>query len=392
MPAKSGKISKTYIVGYIKNKQINLLNLHTSLVRFAVNVISIFGIIYLIKQGIPIYFAFLFWSLTYIIRILVRPFSLRLQEYLGLKKGLILGTLFYAGIFPILSQIDGIGIWLYFFVIYLGISDTLYWLPFHSYYAALGDVEHRGKHIGVREALTTIFSAIAPFFGGLLITQVGFWATYAVAGTIMLIASIPIFLSTDCSPGEEMTFKKARKELDMRGFWLLFGDSLLYAFHGFLWPVVLYLIVQNYIVMGGFISFEMILIALLFLLLGHYFDRGKGKNIINTSFILFTILILGRSFYVQSTESIMVFQILAAFALCFHLSCASPIFYNLAKKSHNTLWFHFLGEIGWDIGAFLALALTALWTSLGFELRYVMPMALIGLLIVRYILYSYYKE
>jgi len=379
-------------MGYLKNKQVNLLNFHGSLVRFASSVIGIFGIVYLLKQGIPIHIILFLWSLIFILRSAVRPLSLKLQKRIGLKKGVIIGTLFYAGVFPVLSQVDGIGIWLFLFIVYYSIADTLYWLPYHSYYAAMGEEEHRGKHIGVREALSTIFTSIAPLAGGLLIVNFGFTATYFAAAVIMFLASIPVFFTKDRSPGEEMTFKKAYKDLDRRGFWLLLGDSILYNSHGFLWPVVLFLIVGNFVVMGGLLTLEMILTASLFLLLGHFIDKGKGKKILNIASILFVIVVAGRSFYVYDIKTILVFEVLAAFMLCFYVSSLFTVFYNLSKKSHNTLWFHFFGEIGWDVGAFFALASASLWTFLGFELRYFLPLSFLGLFIVRRVINSYFKN
>ena len=379
-------------MSYLKNKQVNLLNLHGSLVRFATSVIGIFGIIYFLKQGIPIYIALSLWSLIFILRSIVRPLSLKLQKRIGLKKGVIIGTLFYAGLFPVLSQVDGIGIWLLIFIVYDSIADTLYWLPYHSYYATMGEEENRGKHIGVREALSTIFTSIAPLAGGLLIVNFGFTTTYLATAIIMLLASIPLFFTKDRSPGEEMTFKKAYKHLDRRGFWLLLGDSILYYSHGFLWPVVLFLIVGNFVVMGGILTFEMILTASLFILLGHFIDKGNGKRILNIASVLFVIVVLGRSLYVYDIKTILVFEILAAFMLCFYSSSLNTAFYNLSKKSHNTLWFHFFGEFGWDVGGFFALASAGMWTFLGFELRYFLPLSFLGILIVRKVLSSYFMK
>ena len=377
-------------MGYLKNKQINLLNLHTGLYRFANSIFYIFGTVYFLKQGIPLHIALLIWSFTFIIRMTIRPFALILQETIGLKKSVILGTLFFPGVFIFLSQINGINIWFFLFPIYFAIADSLYWLPYHAYYAAMGDLEHRGKHIGTREALITVLTSIAPVLNGFLIKNIGFWLVYIIAPIVMISAILPLLFANDCSPGEKMTYKKAFKKIDRKGFWLLLGDSIAYNANQFLWPIVLFLLFGNFVILGGLMSLEMFLVAILFLLLGHFIDNGKGIKIVWSAFILFIIVVLGRSFYVNDIKSILIFEVIAALMLCTYSSSLNTAFYNLAKKSHNTLWFHYFAEFGWDIGAFISLTLASLWVYLGFELRYIMPLSLVGILIVRGVLRNYF--
>lgn len=379
-------------MGFLKNRQINLLNIHTSLFRFADNTYTVFGMVYFLKQGIPIYFTLLVWAFIYFMRVVIRPFSLKLQIKIGLKKSVILGTLFFAGIFPLLSHVHGLGVWLVIFMIYVSTSDTLYWLPFHAYYSAMGDAEHRGKQFGAREALTTVFTSVAPLTGGFLIGHFGFWSAYTLSAFVMILSAIPVFLMKECSPGKELNLKQAMKELDFDGFKLLLGDSISSNANAFLWPVVLFLLVGNFVMVGGIMTLELFLTAILFLVLGHYFDKGKGERILTIALILYVTVIMGRSLFVYNTVTILIFEVLAAFMICFYSSALNPIFYNLSKRSHNTLWYHFFGEVGWDIGAFLTFSAGALITFMGVHLRYVMLLALIGLFIAKVVMEKYFRS
>jgi len=379
-------------MAFLKNKDINLLNIHTGLNRFSTTIVLMFGALYFLEQGLSYQTIFLVWIIIFLIRLFFRPISLKLSQKIGLKRAVIFGVFFYSGVFPILTQINGMNLWLYIFIVYWAFADIFYWLPYHSYYAAMGESENRGKHIGIREAFTMTLGAIAPLTGGLLIDNFGFWALYAMSMIIILMGSIPLFFLPCIDPGEKMTYKKALKELDKRGFWLLLGEGTLYYSHVFIWTIVLYTLVNNFTTFGWLLSFEIFLNAILFLFLGHYIDKGKGEKITLIATILIAIVITGRALFAYSIPSILVFEVLFALSLCFYSSSLAAGFYNLSKKSHNTLWFHFFGEIGWDIGAITALLGSYFWVDFGFELRYFVFWGLLGLIIVNRVLNKYFKN
>jgi MFS family permease len=378
---------------FFKNRQINLLNLHTILERFGASVVQVFGMVFLYKQGIELHIILFMWAGVYAIRFLVRPFSFYcIQKKIGLKKSLILGTITFAGVFPILAQIDGFGIWFFIFIVYWAISDTFYWLPFHAYYAAMGEVEHRGKHVGIREGATMIVNSIAPITGGFLIAHVGFWSAYLLATVVMILAIIPVLLTKNVSPGPDMSFKKAKKELDRRGLWLLFGDGIFYNFSGALWPIVLFLLVKDIVLVGGIFTIQMIVTAGVTVFLGQTIDKGRGARVVNITFLLAALVVLGRGLYVYDVKSILTFEFFSALMACFYAASLYSANYNISKKSQNTQWYQFFGESGWDIGAFIAFMVAGFWSMGGLPLRYVMPFALIGMLIIWKVLSPYYKK
>jgi len=378
-------------VSYIKNKNINLLNLHTGIHRFSIVAIFTFGALYLLKQGIKLEIVLIIWCLNFIFRLILRPLSIKISQKIGLKKSVILGILFYSGIFPVISKIDGLNIWVFIFILYFSLADVLYWLPYHGYYAAIGESHNRGKHVGVREMFAMILTSVAPLMSGFFIENYGFWSLYLVSMIVMLLGSIPVFFVSEVSPGEVMSYKKAVRKITKQGLWLLFGGSLAYYSHMFLWSIVLFSIVKSFVIFGGILSLEIFINAIVYLLLGHFIDKGRGKTIVIIGLVSMGIILLSRVFFVYNISTILISEAIFAFSLCFYGSSVNSAFYNLSKKSRNTLWFHFFAEVVWYIGGIISLSLASLFVYLGFELRYFMIFGLVGLFIVKRVLYKYYK-
>jgi len=363
------------------NKNINLLNIHSGLQQFSANIFDSFGVIFLLTIGLPLPIIALVWASNCIIRSLLRPIYLFFTQKVGLKKALIYGILFNSGLYLVLYKVNGLNNWLLFYIFYLAICDIAYWLPFHSYYAIAGDKDKRGKQIGVKLSAIAIFQITAPLLGGIVITHFGFLWIYILATLVMLMSIIPILLAEDKIPGEQMNFKTAIKTIDKRGFVMQVGDGILYL-QSFVWTVLVYYLVKNFVIFGGLITLELFLTSTLFVLLGFSIDKGNGKKIGLIGLISLGIVIILRSILITTIFQVIVTNFLFAIGMAFYSSAFGVRFYNLSKNSGNTLWFHFFGELGWDIGAASVLIIGAVFLLIGVPLQYLLLCSLIGLPIV----------
>lgn len=376
---------------FFKNKTVNLLNLHSGLHRFSNNIFDVFGAVYLLELGLSYPAVALAWVGSCIIRFLIRPISISVSQKIGLKKAMILGVMVNSGIFFALSQVTGLNGWLLFYMVYLALCDIFYWLPYHSYYAVAGDHEDRGKQVGVLFGLTTLLSMVAPLIGGILITQFSFSVLYVFATLVMLSATIPILFVPELSAGERMTFKDALKTVDKKGLLMQAGDGFLYM-HTFVWTIALFYLLGNYVTFGLLVTVQLFISAIMFLVLGYYLDKGKGRWIMGVGLCLLGFVILMRAFWVISIPQVIVIDVLFALAMTFYSSSFGVGLYTFAKRTPNTLWFHFFAECGWDIGATIALSASALLFVLGVPLKSVILFSLVGLLIVFSVLRRFYNQ
>lgn len=374
-----------------KNKNINLLNLHTGLHRFSNNIFDVFGAVYLLSIGISFPIVALAWAGSCFLRFTLRPFSMLLSEKIGLRRALIIGVIISSGLFLILAKVNGVNSWLYFYIFYLAICDITYWLPYHSYCAAAGDAQYRGRQMGAQLGFVTLLKTIAPFAGGIIVTQFGFWSLYLTASIVMILSAIPLFFAGDVTPGQPMPWREAIRSIDKHGFMILLGDGVLYM-HAFVWTIVLFYLVGNYTTFGGLVAFESLVTMLLFWFLGYFIDKGNGKRVTYISLISIGVVILIRAFLVKAIPGIIITNVLIAFGMTFYLSSFTVGFYNMAKRTQNTLWFHFFGEAGWDMGAMIALTASAILFSIGVPLQFIIIFALPGLFITYKVLKRFYSK
>ena len=373
------------------NKNINLLTLHSGIWRFANNIFDVFSAVYLLGLGLSFPVVALAMVCSLILRSILRPLSMMLSEKIGIKKALIFGVVVSSGLFLVLAKVHSLNFWLYFYAFYLSLHDITYWLPYHAFYSSAGDEEKRGKQVGPQQATVAIFRTLAPLAGGLMIAHLGFWSLYLSATIIMLFSAIPLFYVNDITVGKSIGWREALKSIDKKGMIMQMGDGVLYI-HDFIWTIIVFYLVGNYVTFGGLITFELFATVLLALFLGYFVDKGKGKKIAVIGLVGTGIIILFRGLYAHTIPQIIFSDILIAFSATFYSSSYSVAFYNLAKESKNTLWFQFFGELGWDIGAMVSLALGTLLFCLGVPFRFFILFSLPGLLIVYYVLKKYYNN
>jgi len=375
---------------FFKNKAVNLINIHAAIAQLAVNLAEIFSAIYLYQWGIPLYQVFLIWSSLFVVRAFFRPFALWLAQKRGLKKTLFFGSFFYMGYYLFLGQVDGINWWLAIFIFYAAWADCFYWLPYHAYYAALGDHADRGKQLGVREALIKILSMVGPLSGGILINTFGFMAAFIAAAFCMFLTGILIYFLPEVEIGKKIKLKEAWRE--RVGFWSFVGDGWLYNAHEYTWNLILFIMLGNVAQVGGLLSLAVFFQVTIFLFLGNGIDNGAGKKIYRTGIILMILTILGRAIFVDTVKEVIFFDLIFALAMCFYSPALNTALYNSAKKSKNILWFHFFAETGWDVGSTIALGFAALITYFNFDSRLILFFSLGSFVILSQVLRKYYRE
>ncbi len=374
------------------NRSINLLNFHFGLQVFASNIGDIFGGIYMYKIGIPIWMIFVVWAGIFVLRLLLRPFALSLCFQRGLRKSVILGTLTYSTYFLFLGKIEGVGMWLYIFMAASAIIDILYWLPYHTYFSVLGDTEHRGKQIGMREGALLLAGLLTPVTGGIIINTYGFWTAFFIASVFMLLSALPLLSTPEVTIERNRGVADALKNVSKQGFYLYMGDGFSYYTHIFTWTLVLFLFLDDYVSFGGLLSLAVLFQIMGSFLTGHLFDTGSGKRVYPLGIFFIVLGTIGRVFFAYTIPLIIFFDMVMMAGAALYYPIMTSAYYNTAKKSHCPLWFQYFSEAGWDVGSALGSLLAALFVYISGELRFVMLASILGMVITADFLRRYYKN
>lgn len=361
------------------NKSVNSLNAHYGLQTFATNLVNIFIGVYLYQLGIDIWIICLVWGGIYFFRLLTRPIGYFLCNKFGLKKVLVLGTLSYSIGYVILGQVDGVNLWLYLYVLAGALSEGIYWLAYHTYFAILGDTEVRGKQVGMREAVRNLAQFSAPIAGAVFINMFDFWIAFLLAMICMIFASVPLLIAPDVKLPQTMTLKKAVKTISFRGFKLYASDSFYFQSHMFIWKLILFIMLSDYITFGGLLSFAIAVQIIGYFLVGHLFDNGLGKRVFPFGIMIMMLVVGGRALAAYTIPMIIFLDLLYMIGYCLYEPVMNSLYYNECKKSKHPLWFQTFSDSGWDIGSSLAMIMAAILLYSGVDIRMTMLQGIVGL-------------
>src|SRR5215472_2008591 len=101
-----------YVPGmaYLRNSTINLLNLHSGIHALAMNAGGTFFVVFLLKAGVSTPAVLASIAFIFAVRFLVRPLVLVFATRWGLRPLVALGTIVSALLFPLLAEVQGVGL------------------------------------------------------------------------------------------------------------------------------------------------------------------------------------------------------------------------------------------------------------------------------------------
>src|SRR5262249_23581386 len=180
-------------MSFFGNDAVNRVNVHTGVRALADGSAAVFLFVFLLRAGISIPVTLLAESVILMGRFLLRPLILPLAVRFGVKPLLIVGTLLMGARYPILAQVHGVDGALATLCIVSSFANVFYYVSYNSYFAAVGDAEHRGRQVGAREALVAIANIIAPLLGAWALVTLGPDWAFAAAAFVQALSLIPLF-------------------------------------------------------------------------------------------------------------------------------------------------------------------------------------------------------
>lgn len=371
---------------------LRFLNIHFGLQTFVTNTVDIFGPVFLYKMGIEIYLIFLIYGGTFLLRSAFRIFALKSCEKYGMRTNLIIGTVARGGLAFSLLMMNQSHSWIYVFMVMTVIVDVFYWTAYHTYFAAIGNIERRGKELGTRKIFQNTATILAPIASGIIVAQFNFWYLFAILIVFALLSAVPLLYIDDYKPKRKLTLRQAIKKVDKTGMFLSFANAPIVS--GFELPFSLFafITVKNYISFGGLFSSIFVIEAILFYTTCSFVDLKKFKNLYFFGATLMSIAIVNHVLFSKTATTILLFEV----AYILSNALLSPrIFstrYNASKKSENALWFTYFLEFGWDMGSLLTCLVASLMIYSSFDFRYTMLLGIIGIIGTTFVIRNHDKK
>ena len=377
-------------MAYFRNNTVNLINLH-----FGIHAITLYGagaffFAYLLKAGVPLPLVFVSFAAILAGRFVLRPSIVPLAARFGIRPLLIAGTLLTALQFPLLATVQGVGSALIVFCAVSSVGDILYWTTYHAYFAALGDHEHRGHQLGVREAVSAIVGIVSPLATAWALVNWGAFVAFGAAATIQIASVIPLLYTPNVPVARHVP---GAVKASLPGVWLFLCDGWIAVGYLIAWQIALFLSLgEDFVAYGGALALTALAGAAGGLILGRHIDAGHGRRAVWIAFTVLAVTTVFRSAATGHAGLAIAANAMGALVACFYTPTLMTAIYNLAKASPCPLRFHVATEGGWDAGGASACLVIALLLSLGLPLAVGIALSLVGGVASLILLRRYYAH
>ena len=294
----------------------------------------------------------------------------------GLKPLVISGNLVIALQYPLLAEVHGVDQSLLAYCLVSALGDTFYWTSYHSYFALLGDNEHRGHQISASVALAAIVGIVAPLIGAWALGELGPRLAFGATGLVQALAAVPLSATPNVrvprtAPGALLAA--------LPGVGLFMADGWFAVSYILVWQIALFLSLgASLAAYGGAMALAALVGAVSGLLLGRHIDAGHGRRAVAIAFSVVAVTLILRAVSVGTPWLAVAANALGALASCLLGPTQMTPIYNLATASPCALRFHVAAEGGWDIGCFSGCLVTAALIAHGATLSAVIPLAFLG--------------
>jgi MFS family permease len=374
-------------MAFFRNNQVNWLNLHYGLNAVARTGGDGFLLAFLLRQGFSAPLALASISAVLAGRFVVRPMVLPLAIRFGLRPLVIVGTVLVGCQFPLLARVHRLDATFAAFVVVASIADALYWTCYHAYFAALGDAEHRGHQIAIREALGAVAAIVGPLSIGFALNAFGPGVAFGAAGAVLAVSALPL-LATPDAPVAASVAGGFKASLGGVRWFLIDGWSG--AGMWTVWQVALFIsLKEQYAAMGGAVALAALAGAVSGMALGRWIDRGHGRRMVWIAIAFNALGVIFRAAAFGSPVLAVAASAAGAIGATLYIPVLMTAVYNQAKLSPCPLRFHLAAEGGYDAGAgaggLVAAGLLALGWPMGRVLLLpLLSLATIGLMLLRY--------
>jgi hypothetical protein len=363
-------------MAFLRNRSINWINLHSGIQALALGMGGVFVLVFLLRAGVSIAATLCAMALIFATRFAIRPAVLIAARRWGLKPLVIAGNLVIALQYPLLAEVHGIDPALLAYCLIAALGDTFYWTSYHSYFALLGDDEHRGHQISANVALAAVVGIVAPLLGAFALGELGPRLAFGATGLVQALAAIPLFATPNVqvprtAPGA--------LRASLPGVGLFMADGWFAVSYVLVWQIALFLSVgASLAAYGGAMALAALVGAVSGLLLGRHIDAGHGRRAVAIAFSVVAVTLILRAVSVGTPWLAVAVNALSALASCLLGPAQMVPVYNLAKASPCALRFHVAAEGGWDIGCFSGCLVAAALVAQGATLSAVIALGFLG--------------
>lgn len=351
-------------MAFLGNRAINLVNIHYAIHSVAMGGGAAFVSAFLLKNGISPPLVLGAVALMLAARFVLRPIAIGFAIRYGLRQLLIAGSILSALQYPVLAEVHEVGAVLIGFCLIGALGETVYWSSYHAYFASVGDDDHRGKHVGTREAIVALIGIAAPLAAGWLLETAGARVAFGLTALVVALSAIPLAWTPDVPVAAKAPPGVLKASLP--GAIIFVGDGFTAAGYHFTWQIVLFTALgADLMAFGGALALAALVGAAAGVALGSAIDAGHGRRALAIGVGALALVTALRALAAGDPALAIAANALGALAGCLYVPAVMTAVYTIGRRAPCTFRFYVVTEGGWDIGGALGLAISAGLVALG---------------------------
>lgn len=351
------------VIDKFLNKELRELYITVAIRTFALSLIGIFIPIYLYKSFFTIGEIALFYLIIFLFfGIFIIPAAKFISKK-GYKHSIYISLPSMILPYLILSYFIQIKPLIYFAAVFLGFSIAFFWIPFHLDVARFSKKKKRGKQISTYVILTTIAGALGPIIGGLILTFFNFSILFILVSILLFLSLLPLTFSKEIKTTHKFSFLRFLKVGSFRKMIGAAGHGSSGTLYEIFWPLFIFLIIKDYIGVGGVSSIIYIVSLAGAVIAGFLVDKFNRYFLLKVSSIFYSIVIFAMTL-VKSILGVIGINISLGIIRPTHNTNFDALSYDYSRK--NRIEEIVFKEMSFSVGRVFLLFLVILFPNLLF--------------------------
>ena len=348
---------------YVHQNSLSELYFSVVLKTLALSMVGIFIPVYMYKElnyslNQIIYF-FLIWSILFAV---LTPVVAKFASRFGLKHMIVASVPFEISFIGVMLLMKTYNISYIYPAILYAISGTLFWTGFNIEFAKVTKKKNRGSEIGFLYFLVITAEILGPFFGGVILSYIGFSTLFYTASILLVTGVIPLLASKDDHVPVKFSFKNIYRKRYARDMITFLGLGARYMSASVFWPLFIFIMLGSYFDLGALATGAGLITAFSSFFVGKLADRMDNKKMLDIGAIIHSITWTIR-WFASSFFQLFIIEIASGLSFIFASIPFSSIFYNKMMKRNKVEYIVFR-EIGFTFGKVITLLFVLLTGNL----------------------------
>lgn len=292
------------------NREVKEIYWETLLANFALALVFIFEPIYLYSISHSFTHVLWFYVQVYAWYAVLICFGANFASKVGYKHSILVSNIFYIGYWISLYFIQAHAALFFIVPIFFALQKSFFWPAYDADISLFDNKKQIGRETAALMSDQQVAFIIAPLIGGFISSQFGFLPLFVSASILIMLSTIPLFRSPDIFDKHEFQFKNLWQVLKTHkanffGYWGFAEDMMTMS----LWPILIYLVVDELSGVGILSAIAMLLSSMLMLYIGKRTDGGNKHHMIEVGSIFYGLTWILR-FLAQTTPLVLLFDVL----------------------------------------------------------------------------------